>query len=129
MGNRTRWLAAVLGIAIGTVIGCSRKDAEDLRQATTPSEAASQLDSAFASAPDEFRRAAGEASSALRSGDLVRAVESLGALRESGNVSLQQGVAVHGSMVLLEARLIAASEAGDPKAREAYAQLKRLKQK
>ena len=90
---------------------------------------ASTYATAFASAPAEFQRAAGEASSALRSGDLSRAVESLGALRESGSVSLQQGVAVHGSMVLLESRLIAASEAGDPKAREAYTQLKRLKQK
>ena len=129
MSIRAQRLLAVLGIGLGTLIGCSRKDADEVKLATTPSEAASQLDSAFASAPAEFQRAAGEASSALRSGDLSRAVESLGALRESGSVSLQQGVAVHGSMVLLESRLIAASEAGDPKAREAYTQLKRLKQK
>lgn len=129
MSIRAQRLLAVLGIGLGTLIGCSRKDADEVKLATTPSEAASQLDSAFGSAPEEFRRAAGEASAALRSGDLSRAVESLGALRESGSVSLQQGVAVHGSMVLLESRLIAASEAGDPKAREAYTQLKRLKQK
>ena len=91
--------------------------------------AAGQLDAAFSSAPAEFRRAADDASAALRSDDLNRAVESLGALRGSEGVTLQQGVAVHSSLVLLEARLIAASEAGDPKAREAYALLKRMKQK
>ena len=122
------WLAAgLLGLAL--VSGCGSKDAEDLRMAATPSEAAGQLDSAFSSAPAEFRRAAEDASAALRSDDLNRAVESLSALRGSEGVTLQQGVAVHSSLVLLEARLIAASEAGDPKAREAYALLKRMKQK
>lgn len=97
--------------------------------ASTPAEAAGQIESAFTDAPEAFRRAASEASAALRSGDLPRAVESLGALRASEDVTLNQGMAVHNSLVLLEARLIAEAEGGDPRAREAYAMLRRLKQK
>ena len=44
------WLAAgLLGLAL--VSGCGSKDAEDLRMASTPSEAAGQLDAAFSAAP------------------------------------------------------------------------------
>lgn len=108
---------------------CRRPADDDLPMAATPAEAAGQIESAFASAPEAYRQAASDASAALRSGDLSKAVESLGALKTSEGVTLRQGMAVHSSLVLLEARLIAESEGGDPKAREAYALLKRLKQK
>lgn len=97
--------------------------------ASTPAEAAGQIEAAFAAAPEAFRQAAADASAALRSGDLPKAVESLGALRASENVTLNQGLAVHSSLVLLESRLIAESEGGDARAQEAYALLRRLKQK
>lgn len=124
------WLTiGMLLFAMTVTVGCGRKGADDSKVATTPTEAAGQLDGAFASAPADFRNAAGEASAALRSGDYSKAVESLSVLRGSESVSLQQGVAVHSSMVMLESRLIAAADAGDPKAKEAYAQLRRMKQK
>jgi len=109
--------------------GCRRADLDGLPSVSTPAEAASQVEAAFGSAPEAFRTTASAASAALRSGDLTKAVEALGALRTSEEVNLQQGMAVHNSLVLLEARLIAEAEGGDPKAREAYALLKRLKQK
>ncbi|HAB19470.1 MAG TPA: hypothetical protein PLX89_09295 [Verrucomicrobiota bacterium] len=117
----------VLAAAVMVIAGCGRTEPREM--AGTPAEAASQLQTAFAGAPEEFQRAAREASEALRNEDLTRAVESLATIKASENVTLQQGLAVHTSLVLLESRLVAAADAGDAKAREAYALLKRLKQK
>ncbi|MBN8246327.1 MAG: hypothetical protein J0L84_02650 [Verrucomicrobia bacterium] len=108
---------------------CRRSEGDEPRMASTPAEAAGQIEAAFADAPDTYRQAAADASSALRSGDLTKAVESLGALRASESVTLNQGMAVHSSLVLLEARLVAEADGGDARAQEAYALLRRLKQK
>ena len=54
---------------------------------------------------------------------------SLGALRGGGNLTLDQGLAVHSSMLALEEQLIRGVESGDPKARQAYEVLKRMKKK
>jgi len=119
--------AALTMLLAITLTGCRRAD--DVHLAQTPAEAASQLQSAFAEAPEEFQRAAQAASEALRQEDLTKAVESLVAIKASENVTVQQGLAVHSSMVVLEARLVAAADSGDAEAREAYALLKRLKKK
>lgn len=117
----------LLGVLVSS--GCGRKDGGDAGMASTPAQAAGQLETAFSGAPAEYRKAASDASEALRAGDFNRAVESLGALRSGGEVTLQQGLAVHGSLVVLEGRLAAAAERGDSQARAAYELLRRLKQK
>ncbi|MFO1459764.1 MAG: hypothetical protein U1G08_10155 [Verrucomicrobiota bacterium] len=123
---RIRTLALV-GVLAGS--GCRRNDGGDPGVASTPAQAAGQLETAFSEAPAEYRKAALDASEALRAGDYNRAVGSLGVLRGSGNVTLQQGLAIHGSLVVLEGRLAASAERGDPQASAAYDLLRRLKQK
>ena len=49
------------------------------------------------------------------------------AVRDSGKLSPEQGIAIHNSMVTMEMNLIRAMEAGDPKAKKAYETLKKLK--
>jgi hypothetical protein len=123
------WVRTLVLLGVLLVAGCDRNEGGDAGVASTPAQAAGQLETAFSGAPPEYRKAASDASEALRSGDFNRAVESLGALRGGGDVSLQQGLAVHSSLVVLEGRLAAAAERGDPQARAAYDLLRRLKQK
>jgi hypothetical protein len=46
-------------------------------------------------------------------------------MKEAGSLTVDQGIAVHNSMISLEARLISAVEAGDANAKRAYDQLKK----
>lgn len=119
--------AAALWLLVASSTGCGR-GGDDFRVAETPKQAASQLESAFAANP-QFSGAARAASEALRSGDYQTAVESLQTIKASQDVTVQQGMAVHSSLVALEAGLISAMEAGDPKARQAYERLKAMKSK
>lgn len=135
MRRENHWVAGfpevrvlvLLGVLLSS--GCGRNDGGEAGMASSPAQAAGQLETAFSGAPAEYRKAASDASEALRAGDFNRAVESLGALRGGADVTLQQGLAVHGSLVVLEGRLAAAAERGDPQARAAYELLRRLKQK
>lgn len=118
----------ILGlITLAALVGCDSVD--DSAPVTSTSQAVHRLDKAFAGAPENFRRAATDASNALNAGELGKAVESLGALRTSEGVTVDQGLAVHNTMVMLEATLLERVEAGDAEARKTYAMLKRLKQK
>jgi hypothetical protein len=118
----------VASVALLVAQGCGSKDDEP-RVAETPGQAASQLQGAFGSGNDPFATAARAASDALRAGDYPAAVDALQALKGSQAVTPQQGMAVHGSMVVLEANLISAMGSGDPKAKQAYERLKALKAK
>jgi len=118
---------STLSVAL-LLTGCSGGDA-DLKVAETPQQAASQLESAFAAAPPEFQGAAAAASEALRTDNYDRAVESLQTIKASQSVTVDQGLAIHSSMVTLEARLLNAMEAGDENAKRAYQMLKAMKQK
>lgn len=122
-----RRIRRMLVVLLLTAAGCGPRD--ETGPVANPKQAAHQLDQAFAGAPESFRKAAADAASALQSGDLGRAVESLGVLRASEGVSVDQGLAVHNSMVLLESRLLERLESGDAEAQKAYALLKKLKQK
>jgi hypothetical protein len=119
-------LSAVLLLAIP---GCSKTEkSKDLPVARTPKEAATQLEQAFASAPiEEVKQTAAVASKAITTGEYEAAVMSLTAIKSKQNLTLEQGMAVHNSMVLLESRLIAAMQAGDQNAKRAYELLKRTK--
>ncbi len=129
MKTRSLPRMALLGsVALLLADGCG-PGTNDLRVAQSPKEAASQLTSAFASADASFNAAARAASEALRAGDYPAAVESLHAIKGSQSVTPEQGMAVHGSLVVLESSLLSAIEAGDPKAKVAYQRLKALKAK
>lgn len=115
-------ILAALGLA-----GCGSGD--DTAPVTTTAQAVHQLDRAFATASGNFRKAASDATQALEAGNLGQAVESLGALRSSEGVTIDQGLAVHNTLVLLESTLLEKAESGDAEARRAYALLKQLKAK
>lgn len=113
--------------ALALVGACSRSADADLITAAPPKpkEAATQVEQAFSTADEELRTVAGAASAALRTADYEAAVQSLSLMKEQGNLTLDQGLAVHNSMVSLESQLISAVAAGDPGAVRAYEQLKR----
>jgi hypothetical protein len=52
---------------------------------------------------------------------------SLQVIRSGDNITLDQGIAIHHSMVALEARLVNAMAAGDENARRAYQLLRDMK--
>jgi hypothetical protein len=109
--------------------GCGAREEADLKTATTPAEAASQIERAFAGAPEETRHAASVAAEALRRGEYEKAVVSLTTVRSATNVTLDQGMAVHNSTLQLEARLAAEIAAGNEAATRAYGLLKAMKAK
>jgi len=92
-----------------------------------PKEAATQLDRAFAGANTEVKSFSTAASQALQTADYEGAVQSLQMIREKGGLTPDQGLAVHSSMVSLEAKLISAMSAGDANAKRAYEQLKKAR--
>ena len=123
-------LAAVAFSALLWATGCGRKESLDGVQISTPQQAAGQLEQAFGNeASADVKQNARVASEALRQGDFEKAVISLQAVRSSDKVTLDQGLAVHGTTVMLESRLIQAIESGDPKAKRAYELLKAMKKK
>jgi hypothetical protein len=116
-------LASLLALASGC--GRSSKDTTGTAPATTPTEAASQLQQAFVSANPEVKSAATTASDALKAADYERAIQNLEAIKAQPNLTVEQSMAVHESEASMEMRLIRAMESGDPKAKQAYEQLKR----
>lgn len=121
--------ASILVLPWFLALGCGGNGQDEWAIADTPKAAATQIESAFASAPDAYRNAAKIASDSLSSGDYDKALEALQVIRASENVTLEQGLAVHSSMVALERSLVAAAEAGDQAAEETYTRLKRMKQR
>src|SRR5687767_16025889 len=109
------WREKSIGVGAMLLIfctGCSGSE-EDLKIATTPKEAASQIEQAFANSKESTRQAALAASEAMRKGEYEQAVVSLQVVRESPEVTMEQGLAIHSSAVALESRLISAMESGD----------------
>lgn len=120
--------AAVLLVS-ALLVGCGSRDGEEVKTASTPAEAASQIERAFANAPEETRRAADMAAEALRRGEFEKAVVSLTTVRAATNVTFEQGLAIHGSTLQLEARLAAEMASGSESAQRAYSLLKAMKAK
>ena len=112
-----------------TAISCSRSTPEDPAAVApkNPQQAAAQVSAAFEQATPEVKQIATVAAESMHQADYEKAVISLGAIKESQGLTLQQGMAVHNSMVALEASLIQAIEAGDPNAKRAYELLKAQK--
>ena len=111
------------------VTGCGEKAPPPEERATPPKpkEAATQLDRAFTGANEEVRSFSSAASQALQTADYEGAVQSLQMIKEKGGLTPDQGMAVHNSMVSLEAKLISAMSAGDANAKRAYEQLKKAR--
>jgi hypothetical protein len=123
-------VAFAVGFAfwVAAVTGCSRKAEADTSGAVAPAkprEAANQLEQAFTAADQDLKKVADAASTALRTSDYEAAVQSLSLMKEQGDLTLDQGLAIHNSLVSLEGRLITAAAAGDANAIRAYEQLKR----
>lgn len=118
----------LLVASLSLLSGCGKKpqaDAEVSAVPPKPKEAASQLDHAFATAGEEMKTVATAASTAMQTADYEAAVQSLSIMKEQRSLTVEQGMAVHNSMVSLEARLINAAAAGDPNAKRAYEQLRK----
>ena len=121
-------VALVVFVLMLAQTGCGKSKSEtDFKIASTPKEAATQLEQAFQSAPAQVKEPATAAAAAMRSGEFDKAVVSLQVIRQGETLTLDQGLAIHSSAVAMEARLINAMAAGDPNARRAYELLKQLK--
>ncbi len=116
-------------ISAGVFAGCGKPATDSMERASTlkPKEAATQLEQAFTGANAELKSYATAASQALQKADYEGAVQTLQALKAQGNLTVDQGMAVHNSMIALETSLINAIDAGDPNAKRAYEQLKKAR--
>jgi hypothetical protein len=117
--------AAALAAAL-VVTSCGSEDPE-MELPKTPAAAAERIEEVFAAEPPVVRDTATAAREAVRVGDYEKAVVALQALKQRPAPNLEQGLAVHGYMVALEAELINASASGDERARRAYELLRKMK--
>ena len=110
--------------------GCGKKGPDaDLKLPETPKQAAAQVEEVFSTSEPAVRETAAAASEAVRTGNYEKAVVALQSLKARPSPSLNEGLAVHGYMVTLEAQLINQAAAGDEKAKRAYELLKKMKAK
>jgi hypothetical protein len=116
-------------LAAAALAGCGKAegDAGVGAAPAKPKQAAAQLEQAFAGAPAEVKQYANAASKALQAADYEGAIQSLHLVQQQGTLTLEQGMAVHHSMVSMETRLIQAINAGDENAKRAYEQLKKAR--
>ena len=123
----------IIATAIGTVAlvflqSCGKSgEATGAAVPRNPQEAASQLQTVFAKAAPNVKQTADTASNAMRKGDYEKAVVALQVIRSGTNVTFEQGLAVHNSVVAMERQLVNAADAGDENAKRAYKLLKELK--
>lgn len=126
------WMVAGKGMSLGLAllilagISCGKRE-DDVVLATDPKQAASQLDTAFSAANSQVKQSAVTASEALRRGEYEKAIVNLQVMRESQALTMEQGLAIHGTVVSLESQLIRGVEAGDPNAIRAYQLLRAMK--
>ncbi len=117
---------ALLAVLLLTLAGCGGSK-DDSAAIVTPVQAASQIDEAFTTAEPDLRQNMQVASEALREGRYEQAVVALQVSRTATNITVDQGLAVHGSLVALEQHLIQAAANGDANAQHAYDLLKKSK--
>lgn len=115
-----------LTLVILAGIGCGKTE-DDVALAKDPKQAASQLDTAFSAANSQVKQSAVTASEALRRGEYEKAIVNLQVMRDSQALTMEQGLAIHGTVVSLESQLIRGVEAGDPNAIRAYQLLRAMK--
>ncbi len=130
--SRVHWSVAIVLSALHlSLVGCGRspKGEADLKVPETPAQAAAQVEEAFSTSEPAVKDTAAAAADAARAGNYEKAVVALQSLKQRPDATLQQGLAVHGYLVNLEAQLINAAAAGDEKAKRAYEMLKAMKRK
>lgn len=118
----------LLSISLTSVLlvgGCGSKS-EGSMSSANPAEAAAELDRTFKNADAATKKNADAVSEAMKRGEFEKAVVSLQNVRRSGSLTLDQGVAVHRSVISVESELISAMESGDENARKAYQLLKQM---
>jgi len=128
MKNQTRRTSILLSISLTSVLlvcGCGSKPEGSMNSAN-PAEAAAELDRTFKNADAATKKNADAVSEAMKRGEYEKAVVSLQNVRRSGSLTLDQGVAVHRSVISVESELISAMESGDENARKAYQLLKQM---
>jgi hypothetical protein len=127
--SRSQLIAMIAGtVALVFLQSCGKSDqATGAAVPRNPQEAASQLQAVFAQAAPSVKQTADTASIAMRKGDYEKAVVALQVIRSGTNVTFEQGLAVHNSVVAMERQLVYAADAGDEKAKRAYRLLKDLK--
>ena len=126
--NRNLFSAVVCLCSFGfllTIVGCGKSSDDGPRGVLEPKVAASHLQQAFTTAPEDIQQNATAASEALRSANYEQAILSLQAMTVRKDLTYDQGKAVYDSMAALEAKLIAAAAAGDERAKQTYELLKR----
>jgi hypothetical protein len=126
---RIKKLTALLGVfAVLWLAGCS-KSRDDRSEAIprSPSEAASQLQKVFETAPPETKQTVNAVTEAMRKDDYEKAVASLQIIRSGKNITLDQGLAIHNSELAMRRKILSGVEAGDENAKRAYQLLKELK--
>ena len=117
------------GLVVACLLGAGcGKSSDETAAVISPVEAAAQLDQAFEqSTTDEIHQNIQTASEALREGNYEKAVVALQVTRSATALTLDQGLAVHNSLVSLEQNLINAAAAGDANAQRSYDLLKKSK--
>jgi hypothetical protein len=126
--RRSVGTSAILLVFALLSAGCGQTEPDPLTVIPrNPEEAATQVEQVFRDAPPPVQEAATQASEAMRRGDYEQAVVSLQVAKNQEAITLQQGMAIHNSMVAMEASLIRAMESGDPQAKQAYEILRRMK--
>ena len=119
-------ILVVLPLA-SSLVGCGKSPDGDPVKAQTPAQAGSGLDQAFQNAAPAVKESASIAADAMRKGEYEKAIVSLHTAQRATNITLDQGLAIHSSMITLERDLINAIERGDENAKRAYELLKRSK--
>jgi hypothetical protein len=119
---------ATAPMALFLAAGCHpSEDAANAAAQQHPNVAASQLQQVFQTAAPADKQYAETASEAMRKGEYEKAVVSLQAIGSGTNITFEQGLAIHNSVVAMEANLIRAMESGDENAKRAYQLLRELK--
>jgi hypothetical protein len=127
LGIRLTVALVIVLILVSAGCGKSGNPSGTAAPVPKPKEAASQLQQVFLASDPEVKDAANAASKALQTSDYEKAVVTLEAIKARGNLTFDQGIAVHNSMVALETKLIVASESGDANAKRAYDLLKKFR--
>ncbi len=122
------WLASLVSV-LGFGCGSGAKSEADLKLPATPAEAAAQVEEVFATSEPVAKENAAAAAEAVRTGNYEKAVVALQSLKARPEATLNEGLAVHGYLVTLEAKLINDAAAGDEKAQRAYELLRKMKRK
>ncbi|MBM3835665.1 MAG: hypothetical protein FJ403_20825 [Verrucomicrobia bacterium] len=123
---KTNALLSLL-IVCSLFIGCGNSNDDGRLTAKSTEQAASVLDQSFANADTAMKQNVSAVSEALRKREYEKAVISLQAVQQAPNITIDQGMAIQNSSILLERELVNAIERGDKNAERVYQLLKQMR--